>query len=81
MEEQMGPIVQALGFTYYKKKLLGSVVRVRWHLIGMGKKEKVIACVHAPETEKSTLVKWYLEVEKIKKVDEGSFQPNNNPNG
>jgi hypothetical protein len=39
-------------FPYCKNQKSGSVARVRWHLLGMGKKEPICACDSMPKQKK-----------------------------
>ena len=67
--------------SYCKTQKSGSIARVRWHLLGMGKKEQISVCNNVPSTEKASIQKQFNELEKLKQFDEGSIQTNNSTIG
>jgi len=67
-------------FPYCKTQKSGSVARVRWHLLGMGKKEQITVCNNVPSTEKASIQKQFNDLEKLKQF-EGSIQTNNSASG
>ena len=67
-------------FPYCKMQKSGSVARVRWHLLGMGKKEQITVCNNVPSTEKASIQKQFNDLEKLKQF-EGSIQTSNSASG
>ena len=67
-------------FPYCKTQKSGSVARVRWHLLGMGKKEQISVCNNVPSTKKASIQKQFNELEKLTQF-KGSIQTNNPAGG
>ena len=64
-------------YPYCKMQKSGSVARVRWHFLGMGKNEQISVCNNVPSIEKDSIQKQFNEKEKLKQFDEFSIQTNN----